>query len=201
MATAREIVLYLPTGGDPATADIVRGSAIVGRPRFRSAEVTVYFEGAIHDQVNVRTLADRASLAAGRMIERYRTVAGREVPCDALTAVGTFDLRGSRIILTGPHAERAVAEWLGMVRLNPAELRPSSGAIGAGMTTVDAGLLHELMQRGGVRAEGHEWVASDGRRTSAIGDALLWALESIARDNGRAGARNLRGHVRRRRGN
>ncbi|HWA53297.1 MAG TPA: hypothetical protein VG816_03915, partial [Solirubrobacterales bacterium] len=101
-----------------------------------------------------------------------------------LIAIGTFDLRDRRIILTGPHSERAVAEWLGTVRLNPAELRPSTGAIGAGMATVDAGLLHELMQRGGVRAEGHEWVTTDGRRTSAVGDALLWALESIAQGKG-----------------
>jgi hypothetical protein len=184
MATAREMVLYLPSGGDPATADIVRGSAIVGRPRFGSEKVTVYFEGAIYDQENVRTLADRATQAAGRMIEHYPTVARRVVPCDALLAVGTYDLRRRRITLTGPHSERAVAEWLGTVRLDPAELRPSSGAIGAGMATVDAGLLHELMQRGGIRAEGHEWVANDGRRTSAVGDALLWALENIAQGEG-----------------
>jgi hypothetical protein len=180
MVPAREIVVYLPTGGDPVTADIVRGSAIVGRPQFGSAEVTVYFEGAIYDHENVRTLADRATQAAGRMIERYPTVAKRMILRDALVAVGTFDLRKRRIMLTGPHSERAVAEWLGTVQLDPAELRPSSGAIGAGFATVDAGLLHELMQRGGVRAEGHEWVTSDGRRTSAVGDALLWALESIA---------------------
>lgn len=179
MATAREIVVY-PTGGDSATADIARGSAIVGRPRISSERVTVYFEGAIYDQANVRTLADRATQAAGRMVERYPTVAKRVIPCDALTAVGTSDLRRRRIILTGPHSERAVAEWLGTVQLDSAELLPSSGAIGAGFASVDAGLLSELMQRGGVRAEGHEWVTSDGRRTAAVGDALLWALESIA---------------------
>lgn len=185
MAGVREIVVYLPNGGHPATADIVRGSAIVGRPRFGSEEVTVYFEGAIYDHENVRTLADRATQAAGRMIERYPTVAKRVVPREALMVVGTFHLQRRQIILTGPRSERAVAEWLGTVRLDPAELRPSSGAIGeevlgAGVASVDAGLLHELMRRGGVRAEGHEWVASDGRRTSAVGDALLWALESIA---------------------
>jgi hypothetical protein len=184
MAPAREIVVYLPNGGDPATADIVRGSAIVGRPRFGSPELTIYFEGAIYDQANVRTFADRATQAAGRMVERYPTVARREVSCDALTAVGTFDLGRRRIILTGPYSERAVAEWLGTVQLDPTELLPSSGASGARFASVDAGLLHELMERGGVRAEGHEWVTSDGRRTSAVGDALLWALESIAQGKG-----------------
>lgn len=128
MAPAREIVVYLPNGGDPATADIVRGSAIVGCPRFGSEEVTVYFEGAIYDQHNVRTLADRAKHAAGRMIEQYPTIATRVVPREALTAVGTFDLREGRIMLTGPSSERAVAEWLGTAQLDPAELRPSREA-------------------------------------------------------------------------
>jgi hypothetical protein len=36
------------------------------------------------------------------------------------------------------------------------------------------------MERGGVRLDGEEWVASNGRRTTAVGEALLWALESIA---------------------
>ena len=141
--------------------------------------MTVYFEGAIYDRENVRTLADRATQAAGRMVERYPTVARRIVRPDALTAVGTFDLGRRRIILAGPHSERAVAN--GSARSDSTRrASASSGAIGAGMATVDAGLLHELMRRGGVRAEGHEWVTGDGRRTSAVGDALLWALENIA---------------------
>ena len=189
MAGKREIVVYLPNGGGRATADIARGSAIVGQPEFGSKEVTIYFEGSIYDQENVRTLADRANHAAGRMIQRYPTTAMRAVPREVLMAVGTFDIRRRQIILTGPHSEGAVAEWLGMVQLDPAELRPSreAGGVnlpGSGIASVDAGLLHELMQRGGIRAEGHEWVASDGRRTTAVGDALLWALESIAQEKG-----------------
>jgi hypothetical protein len=43
----REFVLYAPRGGYSATADIARGSAIVGVPRAEAAEVDVYFEGAI----------------------------------------------------------------------------------------------------------------------------------------------------------
>jgi hypothetical protein len=191
----REIVVYLPTGSHRATADIVRGSAIVGQPRSGSDEVTIYFEGAIYDQQNVRTLADRAKHAAGRMVEEYPTTAMRVVPRDALVVVGTFDLREGRILLTGPHSERAVADWLGSPRLNPAELRPSTeheATIGRAAhaqvdsnfaaAPVEPGLLRSLMERGGVRPDGEEWVASDGRRTVAVGDALLWALESIARE-------------------
>ena len=85
----REIVVYLPAGGNRPTAHIVRGSAIVGQPEPSSDEVTIYFEGAIYDQHNVRTLADRAKHAAGRMIEQYPTIATRVVPRETLTAVGT----------------------------------------------------------------------------------------------------------------
>jgi hypothetical protein len=125
VTSVREIVVYLPVGGNRVTADIVRGSAIVGQPEPRSDEVTIYFEGAIYDQHNVRTLADRAKHAAGRMIERYPTIATRVVLRETLTAVGIFDSCEGWIMLTGPSSERAVAEWLGMAQLDPAELRPS----------------------------------------------------------------------------
>lgn len=130
MGAVKEIIVYLPSGSDPATASIVRGSAIVGQPRAGSDEVAIYFEGAIYDQRNVRTLADRAKHAAGRMVEEYPTTAMRVVPRDALIVVGTFDLREGRILLTGPHSERAVADWLGAPRLDPTELRPSEEAGG-----------------------------------------------------------------------
>jgi hypothetical protein len=182
---AGEIVIYLPNGGGCTTADIVRGSAIVGQPSPGSDRVTIYFEGAIYDQENIRTLADRANQAAGRMIQRYPTTAMRAVPRDVLMAVGTFDLHTRQIILTGPHSEGAVAEWLGMVQLDPAQLRPNREVTGIDNPGPGiAGLLYTLMEMGGIRAEGHEWVANDGRRTSAVGEALLWALETIAQEKG-----------------
>jgi hypothetical protein len=161
---AGELVVYLPNGGGRAAADIVRGSAIVGQPDAGS---------------------DQANLAAGRMIQRHPTTAMRAVPREVLMAVGTFDLHTRQIILTGPHSAGAVAEWLGMVQLDPAQLRPSREVTGIDSPGPGiAGLLYTLMERGGIRAEGHEWVTSDGRRTSAVGEALLWALESIAQEKG-----------------
>jgi hypothetical protein len=177
-----EIVVYLPASR--ATADIVRGSAVVGQPRPLADEVKIYFEGSIYGAPqNVRTLADRARHAAGRMVEEYPTAAMRVVPRDALVAVGTFDLRSGRIMLTGPQSERAVADWLGMPQLDPTELRPTGvgrPVVPSAVAAIEPGLLRDLMERGGVRPDGDEWVASDGRRTAAVGDALLWALESIA---------------------
>jgi hypothetical protein len=123
----REIVLYVPTDGHPATTGIARGSAIVGEPKPGTEEVAIYFEGAIFGQENMRSLADRAVHAAGRMVERYATTAMWVVPLHALIAVGTFGFHRGRITLTGPYSERVVAEWLGLGQLDPAELQPSRG--------------------------------------------------------------------------
>jgi hypothetical protein len=68
--------------------------------------VTIYFEGAIYDQQNAFALSP-----IGRSTP---PVVARE----ALTAVGIFDLREGRIMLTGSCSERAVAEWLGTTQLD-----------------------------------------------------------------------------------
>jgi hypothetical protein len=189
----REIVLYVPSGGYPATADIARGSAIVGEPR-AGAEVEVYFEGAIFGQENMRTLADRATHAAGRMLERYATTAARIVPRDALLAVGTFDFRKGQITLTGADSERAVAAWLGTPQLDPAELaqRARQAARAADIAhlvpdvtvTVNRSLGEALIEQAGIGRNGEGlWVDEEGRRTSAIAEALVWALVVIAEED------------------
>lgn len=188
----REIVLYVPSGGYPATADIARGSAIVGEPR-AGTEVEVYFEGAIFGQENMRTLADRATHAAGRMLERYATTAARIVPCDALLAVGTFDFRDGRITLTGADSERAVAVWLGMPRLDPAEMaqgvrqaaRPDVAPLAPDVTvTVNRSLGEALIERAEIGRDGEGlWVDGEGRRTSAVAEALIWALVAITEED------------------
>lgn len=72
----------------------------------------------------MRTLADRAVYACGRMVDDYPTAAAMSVPRAALVAVGTFDSSTSEIVLTGDQSAAAVAEWLDMPQLDPAELRP-----------------------------------------------------------------------------
>lgn len=119
-----EIVVYLPAPGHPATEEIRPGSAIVGRPEPGSDAVRIYYEGALYGQVNMRTLADRAVHACGRLQQDYPTTAAKVVARDALTVVGTFDPRAGRIMLTGRQSERAVAHWLGTSDLDPAELEP-----------------------------------------------------------------------------
>lgn len=190
MAASREIVVYIPAGGHPATGGIARGSAIVGLPDPGSEEVRIYFEGAIFEQSGMITLADRAVHACGRLRERYPTVATRMVPRASLVVVGTFDEASGRIMLTGEQSAAAVAAWLGVPILDPVELRRSSPS---GMNpaelaalvpdiqvAVTPSLATALIERGGLRREDDRWVATDGRRTSAIAEALLWALVLIA---------------------
>lgn len=117
---AAEVIVYLPAPGHPAIAGILPGSGIVGRPL--EDEVLIYYEGAIHGQVGMEHLADRVGHAYQRMRNRYPTIAVRVVPRESLVVVGTFDPRGGRILLTGPLSERAVAGWIGVSELDPAEL-------------------------------------------------------------------------------
>lgn len=124
VAPASEVIVYVPAPEHAGCDGIARGSGIVGRPR--GEEVLIYFEGAIHRQVGMERLADRVNHAYGRMHIGYPTVAFRVVPRDALVVVGTFDARTGQILLTGPLAERAVAEWIGASVLDPAELVSSA---------------------------------------------------------------------------
>ncbi len=86
-----EIVVYVPAGGSAATDGIASQSAIVGRPEPEGDHVKIYFEGALYRPENMKTLADRALHAAGRLEQDYPTVAKRFVPREALIAVGIFD--------------------------------------------------------------------------------------------------------------
>jgi hypothetical protein len=53
-----EVVVYVPVAGHRATANIARGAAIVvGRPDAGTEEVRIYYEGAIYEQSEMRTLA------------------------------------------------------------------------------------------------------------------------------------------------
>lgn len=110
----RDIVLYVPAGGHRATACIARGSAIVGKPRAGSEDIEICVDEANFGPAGMRTLAERARYAAVQLLGCCPSAAGRVVPREALLVVGTFDLHGGRIRLTGPDSKAAVAAWLGI---------------------------------------------------------------------------------------
>jgi hypothetical protein len=118
-----EAVVYVPAPEHPATRTIAPASGIVGRPGDPGL-TEIYFEGAVHGQINMSSLADRVAHAYGRMAENNPTVARMVVPQDAIVAVGTYVPGERRIEPTGPDSEALLARWLthGEQRLDPAEL-------------------------------------------------------------------------------
>jgi hypothetical protein len=114
----RPIVLYVPAGSR-STARIPRGSAIVAQPRCGAHEIEVYFEGAAPGHRGMRTFADRALSASGRLLERAVFGGCLLVPPTALTVVGVVNFPTGTIELTGPHSQRAVADWLGVYLSRP----------------------------------------------------------------------------------
>ena len=119
-----KILLYVPADHE-AVAHIARGSAFVGTPE-PDNRVRIQYEGAVFGQVNMRTLADRALHAYGRLIARYPTSSLAVVPAGALIEVGTYDPDSQTIEPLDPEAEQRIATWLDQDQLDPAELRPGS---------------------------------------------------------------------------
>lgn len=185
----RPIVLYVPAGSQ-STARIPRGSALVAQPRCGAHEIEVYFEGAAPGHRGLRTFADRALSASGRLLERAVFGGCLLLPPTALTAVGVVNFPTGTIELTGPHSQRAVADWLALPQLDPAELRESGSIIpGDDLTSpaatwtgrLDPSLLRMVLKRGGIKQDREGWCAPDGRRTTAVDDAFVWALERLVR--------------------
>ncbi len=84
----------------------------------------------------------------------------------------------------------AVAAWLGLPTLDPAELRRAApprvdaAELAARLApdirlALNRGLAVKLIGRAGIRRDDDGWLAADGRHTSAIAEALTWALVLI----------------------
>jgi hypothetical protein len=89
-------------------------SAIVGEPSPCGEELLVYFEGNRYRAANIRTFADRAMIAAGRLSERYPTIAQASVPAGALVQVGLFT-PAQGVEVPDDRSLLAIALWLGLL--------------------------------------------------------------------------------------
>jgi hypothetical protein len=75
-------------------------------------------------------------------------------------------------------------------QLASAELPESGSTIAENPTSpaatctgqLEPSLLRMVLKRGGITEDREGWRAPDGRRTTAVGDAFVWALEWIAQD-------------------
>jgi len=70
----------------------------------------------------VRSFGHRVAQAAARLRFDYPTVAKGRVPSESLLEVGRYDGVEGRVELTGEDAERELCRWLGLEKLDPAEL-------------------------------------------------------------------------------
>ena len=119
--TTPPIKIFVPTAD--AFTTIAPGSAIVGRGE-TDGRVHVYFEGNLHGAINLERFIDRAAVAAGRLEQRYPTVAQAFMPAERLVEVGTFDCDLNRVTLTN---EPALAAWLGRTDTLPDSFGPEDG--------------------------------------------------------------------------
>src|SRR5215469_15701016 len=85
------LAVYVPKPGTVAAKEIAPASAIVGAEPTESGHVMVYYEGNLYDYVNLTTYLNRLSSAAGRLVDKYPTVARKSVPADDLIEVGRYD--------------------------------------------------------------------------------------------------------------
>lgn len=104
------LTVYVPAPDSPFSALVWAGSAIVGRQP-HGGQVEVYYEGARDGRAP--HLHARLELAAGRLLERYPTVARALVPAQELVAVGAYDPDWRRLTVTSPDV---LAAWCGVAR-------------------------------------------------------------------------------------
>lgn len=102
--------LFIPSPDSTYYKVLAQGSALVGDPtdsRFGECKVLVYYEGNIYGACNLNSFAEKATCAAGRLIERYPTIAKVVLPREELIEVGFME-EGYRVTL---EREDLIAAW------------------------------------------------------------------------------------------
>lgn len=102
--------ILVPARGCEHKLGIDRGSAIVGLQALHDERVLVYFEGNRYRAENLRRFDQRIETAAGRLTQRYPTIARASVSASDLTLVGTFSTETRSIAVLDKIQLR---EWAG----------------------------------------------------------------------------------------
>ena len=115
------ISIFVPAPGKSLSPFIAARSAIVGREP-DGGRISVYYEGNIYDYSGMIRFADRVACAAGRLVERYPTVARASLPESDLARIGYWDDEAGLVIPDEPGAQAALAAYLETAILDPDEL-------------------------------------------------------------------------------
>ena len=115
----RELLVLVPKPGTDAERTIDAGSGIVCDPLHvisgvlvSDERIEVYYEGNRYGASNMQTFEDKVKHAAGRLSERYPTIAKAMLPRTQFAAVGMFqftaDWKETRLSITD---EATVKRW------------------------------------------------------------------------------------------
>lgn len=111
----KTLTVYIPRSGALSTLFLAPGSALVADPEkeYLPGQIVCYYEGNIHGAVNLRTFADKALCAAGRLAKKYPTSALAAFPVEDLVEVGSASFAPDcwpkiEVVITRPDL---VAQW------------------------------------------------------------------------------------------
>jgi len=132
--------IFVPAAGKEHMNGIDARSAIVGVLQPNADRVTVYYEGNRYNASNGHRYDQKLELAAGRLVQRYPTIARSSLAVEALDVVGEYntDTRSIRVLDAGKlnaWAGETVESGMTLEALRSAEynrlmsmLRPGRGA-------------------------------------------------------------------------
>lgn len=109
------IDVYVPKEGTSLERLVKRGSGIVGE-NFIGDETLVYYEGNIYGASNIRSYEDCLEVAAGRMIEKYPTVARMIVRGEDLILAGVWDPETKVLYV---HEKEVIDAWTKGIWVSP----------------------------------------------------------------------------------
>jgi len=105
-----QLNVYIPVNPEALTR-IKKGSAIVANGQPRDGLVLAYYEGNLYGADNLHRFEEKLLHAAGRLVEKYPTVACSMLEVDQLLKVGTYDYSKQRFQAM-PETLSALKEWL-----------------------------------------------------------------------------------------
>lgn len=103
------LALLIPKAESDMCKILVPGTVLVADMATldSSGNLCAYFEGNIHDRVNLRRFEDKAICAAGRLIHRYPTIAKGRFPLRDMVVVGRITEK-YEVTLNSPDE---IADW------------------------------------------------------------------------------------------